>query len=142
MEKRLQKKEIAEVKSKHEISLKASEGVSVECTSNCNLGDLELGMMDEEYYEDTDLRDILDSGRLCKDKMAPYLKHKLYIVTSVVYSSMFKIVGKRESRFDLSGRVNLKTKFGGWVGRFGSVGGRCSSMNCKAAMVTRWVFSH
>ncbi|KXJ15761.1 hypothetical protein AC249_AIPGENE8653 [Exaiptasia diaphana] len=137
IEKRLQKKEIAEVKQKHELTLKATEGVSLECTSNCNLGDLELGMMDEEYYEDTDLREILQSGLLCKDKMEPYLKHKLYIVTSVVYSSMFRIVGKRESSFDLSGRVNLKTKFGGWVGKIGSVGGRCSSINCKSAMVTR-----
>lgn len=113
------------------------EDVELKCNYDCTLGDVELGFMDEEYFEDTDMRSILASGVLCKDKVEPYLKHKLYIVTSVVYSSMFKIVGKRESKLDINGSINMKTKLGGWAAKIGNFGGKCSSMSCKAAMVTR-----
>lgn len=137
-EKKLQKIEIAEVVEKHNLTLKTLDHAKLECQANCNMGDMKLGTIDEIYYEDTDLRSLLDSAVLCSEKMSYYSKHKMYIVTGVVYSSMFKIIGKRETTFGINGQIALKSKLGGWMARIGSVGGGCSKVNCKAALVSRY----
>ena len=59
------------------------------------LGDLELGQLTEEYYKDRDLRDILASTALDRDKMASLEGHHLLLVTSVVYSTKFVLQGSR-----------------------------------------------
>ncbi|XP_031548935.1 uncharacterized protein LOC116286533 [Actinia tenebrosa] len=136
-EKKLKKKEIAEVVEKHSVSLKTLDYAKIECETNCNMGDMELGNIDEIYYEDTDLRSLLENAILSNKKLSPYSKQKMYIVTGVVYSSMFKVIGKRETSFGINGQIAFKSKLGGWMTRVGSLRGGCSNIKCKAALVSR-----
>lgn len=74
-------------------------------------GDLVLGKLDEEYFEDPDIREILSNFKLDEEKMKPFEDaQKIYLVTSVVYSDKFKIKGKPER----SDSVN----FHGDIGKF------------------------
>ena len=53
-------------------------------TTDCP-GDLVLGHMDEEYFEDPDLRDILKESPLDEEKMKPFEDaQKIYLVTRFV----------------------------------------------------------
>ena len=53
-------------------------------TKDCP-GDLVLGQMDEEFYEDPDLRDIFKKSLLDEEKMKPFEDaQKIYIVTRFV----------------------------------------------------------
>ena len=60
-----------------------------------NLGDLLLGRVRQEYIEDPDHRGILSSAVLDADKMIAYQDHELLLITSVVYSEKFEVVGER-----------------------------------------------
>lgn len=126
---------------KHNLILKTLDYAKIECQTNCSMGDMELGTIDEVYYEDTDLRALLENAVLGNEKMSPYANHKMYIVTGVVYSSMFKIIGKRESSFGINGQIAFKSKLGGWMTRVGSLRGGCSNVKCKAALVSRYVYT-
>lgn len=45
-------------------------------------GDVVLGQLDEEYFEDPDLREILSKSTLDKEKLAPFFQaEKTYIVS-------------------------------------------------------------
>ena len=63
-----------------------------------NLGGILLGRVREEYILDPDLRGILSIAVLNADKMIPYQDHELFLVTSVVYSEKFVVVGEREQK--------------------------------------------
>ena len=60
-----------------------------------NLGDLLLGRVREEYILDPDLRGLLSIAVLDADKMIAYQDHELLLITSVVYSEKFEVVGER-----------------------------------------------
>ena len=60
-----------------------------------NLGDLLLGRIREEYILDPDLRGLLSIAVLDADKMIAYQDHELLLITSVVYSEKFEVVGER-----------------------------------------------
>ena len=65
-------------------------------TADDNLGDLQLGRVRQEYILDPDLRGILSCAVLDADKMIPYQDQELFLITSVVYSEKFDVVGKRK----------------------------------------------
>ena len=60
-----------------------------------NLGDLLLGSVRQEYILDPDLRGLLSIAVLDADKMIAYQDHELLLITSVVYSEKFEVVGER-----------------------------------------------
>lgn len=81
-------------------------------TQDCP-GDLVLGKLDEEYFEDPDIREILSNFTLDENKMKPFEEaQKIYIVTSVVYSDKFKIKGKpnHSDSIDVHGNMGKLTK--------------------------------
>ena len=63
-----------------------------------NLGDILLGRVRQEYIVDPDLRGILSGAVLDADKMIAYQDHELLLITSVVYSEKFVVVGEREQK--------------------------------------------
>ena len=65
-------------------------------TADDNLGDLQLGRVGQEYILDPDLREILSCAVLDAEKMIPYQDQELFLITSVVYSEKFEVVGKRK----------------------------------------------
>ena len=65
-------------------------------TVHVNLGDLQLGRVRQEYILDPDLRDILSLAVLDADKMTPYQDQELFLITSVVNSEKFEVVGERK----------------------------------------------
>ena len=65
-------------------------------TGDDNLGDLLLGRVHERYILDPDLRGILSCAVLDADKMIAYQDHELLLITSVVYSEKFEVVGRRK----------------------------------------------
>ena len=67
----------------------------IKLTADDNLGDLQLGRVRQEYILDPDLREILSWAVLDADKMIVYKDRELFIMTSVIYSEKFEVVGKR-----------------------------------------------
>ena len=65
-------------------------------TADDNLGDLLLGRVGQKYILDPDLRGILSCAVLDADKMIPYQDQELFLITSVVYSEKYEVVGKRK----------------------------------------------
>ena len=65
-------------------------------TVDVNLGDLQLGRVREEYILDPDLRDILSVAEVDPNKMIPHRDRELFLITSVVNSEKFEVVGKRK----------------------------------------------
>ena len=68
----------------------------INLTANVNLGDLQLGRVGQKYILDLDLRKILSCAVLDPDKMIPYQDEDLLLITSVIYSEKFEVVGKRK----------------------------------------------
>ena len=67
----------------------------IKLTADDNLGDLQLGRVRQEYILDPDLRGILSWAVLDADKMIVYKDRELFLMTSVIYSEKFEVVGKR-----------------------------------------------
>ena len=65
-------------------------------TADDNLGDVQLGKVRQEYILDPDFREILFHAVLDAEKMIAYQDHELFLITSVVYSEKFEVVGKRK----------------------------------------------
>ena len=70
--------------------------IEIKLTADDNLGDLQLGRVGQKYILDPDLRGILSCAVLDADKMTPYQDQELFLITSVVYSEKFEVVGKRK----------------------------------------------
>ena len=62
------------------------------------LGELELGKLDQEYFNDPDLRDLLDKTALDVTRMKTLEDQKLRLIYSVIYSEKFLLKGKREHK--------------------------------------------
>lgn len=60
------------------------------------LGELELGKLDQEYFNDPVLEDILKESELDAEKMKRYENEELHLIYSVIYSERFQLKGKRE----------------------------------------------
>ena len=60
------------------------------------LGELELGKLDQEYFIDPVLEDILKESELDAEKMKRYENEELHLIYSVIYSERFQLKGKRQ----------------------------------------------
>lgn len=67
-----------------------------------DLGELELGNLDQEYIKDPDLRELLDMTDLDVKKMESLEDRKLRLVFSVINSEKFVLKGKREHEVYIS----------------------------------------
>ena len=79
-----------------EIDIDNADIAEIKLTADDNLGDLLLGRVRREYILDPDLRGILSCTVLDADKMIAYQDHELLLITSVVYSENFVVVGERK----------------------------------------------
>ena len=79
-----------------EIYLNVAEIGRIKLTAYVDLGDLQLGRVGQKYILDPELREILSCAVLDADKMIPYQDQELFLITSVVYSEKFELVGKRK----------------------------------------------
>jgi len=91
----LEKGKNAPVNSHMEIDLVIADFGEIKVTADDNLGDLQLGRVRQEYILDPDLRGILSWAVLDADKMIVYKDRELFLMTSVIYSEKFEVVGKR-----------------------------------------------
>ena len=62
----------------------------------CNLGQLELGKLDKDYFDDPDLDSILQETELDNGKMKRLENEELRLIYSVIYSERFQLKGKRK----------------------------------------------
>ena len=62
----------------------------------CNLGQLELGKLDKDYFDDPDLDSILQETELDNGKMKRLEDEELRLIYSVIYSERFQLKGKRK----------------------------------------------
>lgn len=62
-----------------------------------DLGELELGELDEEYFIDPDLDSILQETVLDTKMMKRFENEELRLIYSVIYSERFELKGKRQS---------------------------------------------
>ena len=61
-----------------------------------DLGELELGKLDEDYFDDPDLDSILQETELDKGRMKRLEDVELRLIYSVIYSERFQLKGKRQ----------------------------------------------
>ncbi len=61
-----------------------------------DLGELELGKLDQEYFKDPDLRELLAQTALDANRMEGLEDQKLRLIYSVIYSERFLLKGKRQ----------------------------------------------
>ena len=79
-----------------EIYVNVAEIGRIKLTAYVDLGDLQLGRVGQKYILDPELREILSCAVLDAEKMIPYQDQELFLITSVVYSEKFELVGKRK----------------------------------------------
>ena len=60
-----------------------------------DLGQLELGKLDREYFNHPDLKSILQGTELETEEMKEFENEKLHLIYSVIYSERFELKGKR-----------------------------------------------
>jgi len=93
--------------SKLEFGVKAAKCVGAKIKIDEELGDLELGKIDQEYITDPDLRGILADTEL-NINMMKHLEHcKLCLITEVIYSERFEVSGKRKRECEVDAGVTL-----------------------------------
>ena len=73
-------------------------------------GELKLGKLDKEYFDDPDLHNILQGTELDTSMMERLEKQKLYLIYDVIYSEKFELDGKRQSEV-LTKLHNIKFRF-------------------------------
>ncbi|XP_029192483.2 uncharacterized protein LOC114958808 [Acropora millepora] len=93
------------VNSDRSIDVNVPDVGEVKLTAADHLGVLLLGKLREEYIKDPDLRGILSDTVLDAEKMTPYQDQELFLITSVVYSEKFEVVGERKQELEVKARV-------------------------------------
>ena len=78
------------------VKLEAAKSVNVNVKVTDDLGELELGKLDQEYFKDPDLRDVLARTALDANRMKCLGDQKLRLIYSVIYSERFLLKGKRK----------------------------------------------
>ncbi|XP_015770417.1 PREDICTED: uncharacterized protein LOC107348871 isoform X3 [Acropora digitifera] len=107
----MEKGENSPVDSHTEIDLNIADIGDIKLTADDNLGDLQLGKVRQEYILDPDLRGILSCTVLDADKMIPYQDQELFLITSVVYSEKFDVVGKRKQEWKFEAGLEPPSQF-------------------------------
>ncbi|XP_044172140.1 uncharacterized protein LOC114964437 isoform X2 [Acropora millepora] len=102
----IEKWKTAPVERKKEFDFDFGHFGGIKLIADDNLGDLLLGRVREEYILDPDLRGLLSIAVLDADKMIAYQDHELLLITSVVYSEKFEVVGERGQMRPLESAVN------------------------------------
>jgi len=80
-----------------EVGLKAADIVEGNLKISYDLGELELGKLDQEYFKDPVLEDILKESELDAEKMKRFENEELHLIYSVIYSERFQLKGKRQA---------------------------------------------
>ena len=80
-----------------EVGLEAANYAVAKIKMNQDLGDLELGKIDQEYVTDPDLRRMLADTELNSNMMKVFEGCKLRLITKVIYSERFEVKGKRKN---------------------------------------------
>ena len=75
--------------------MEAAKFVKVNVKIADELGELELGKLDEEYFKDPDLRDLLANTVLDANRMKGLEEQTLRLIYSVIYSEKFLLKGNR-----------------------------------------------
>ena len=78
------------------VQLEAANCVKVNVQVADDLGELELGKLDQEYFKDPDLREVLAETALDAKRMEGLKDQKLRLICSVVYSERFLLKGNRK----------------------------------------------
>ncbi|XP_067035701.1 uncharacterized protein [Acropora muricata] len=102
----IEKVKTAPVDSEIDIGVGVGAMADIKLIADDNLGDLLLGSVRQEYILDPDLRGLLSIAVLDADKMIAYQDHELLLITSVVYSEKFEVVGERGRMRQLESAVN------------------------------------
>ena len=84
------------------IQLEAGKCVKVNVKISDDLGELELGKLDQEYIKDPDLRELLDMAALDVKRMESLEDQKLRLIYSVIYSEKFVLKGQRDHEVFIS----------------------------------------
>ena len=81
-----------------EVGLKVADIVQGNLKISYKLGELELGKLDQEYFNDPVLEDILNESELDAEKMKRYENEELHLIYSVIYSDGFNLKAKGSTR--------------------------------------------
>lgn len=81
---------------REEIACNIADVGEIQVITDKNLGDVVLGKLRQEYILDVELRGILHSAALDGEKMMPYKGQELFLITSVVCSEKFEVMGERK----------------------------------------------
>ncbi|XP_015777273.1 PREDICTED: uncharacterized protein LOC107355245 isoform X2 [Acropora digitifera] len=110
-EQKIEKGKSDPVDSHMEIYLNVAEIGRIKLTGYVDLGDLQLGRVGQKYILDPELREILSCAVLDAHKMIPYQDEELFLITSVVYSEKFELVGKRKQEREIEARLEALSHF-------------------------------
>lgn len=78
------------------VEIEAGKYVKVNLEVTDDLGELELGKLDQERFKDPDLRDILAKTVLDANRMEGLEDQELRLIYSVIYSERLLLNGKRK----------------------------------------------
>lgn len=78
-----------------EVGVEAADVVGATIKINENLGELDLGKIDEEYIMGPDMNAILAKTVLDGDQMESIRDKSLYLIHTVIYSERFELKGNR-----------------------------------------------
>ena len=78
------------------VKLEAGKSFKVNVKVADDLGELELGKLDQEYFKHPDLRDVLAKTALDANRMEGLEDQKLRLIYVVIYSERFLLKGKRK----------------------------------------------
>ena len=81
----------------YQLGLEAANYAITKIKMNQDLGDLELGKIDQEYVTVPDLRRMLADTELNSNMMKVFKGCKMRLITKVIYSERFEVKGKRKN---------------------------------------------
>ncbi|XP_067035518.1 uncharacterized protein [Acropora muricata] len=110
-EQKIEKGKSDPVDSHMEMDLDIAEMGGIKLTEDVDLGDLQLGRVGQKYILDLDVRGILSRAVLDANKMIPYQDQELFLITSVVYSEKFEVVGQRRHTREIEARLEALSHF-------------------------------
>ena len=79
-----------------QLGIEVGDFVGAKIKTNEELGQLELGKMDQEYITDPDLLRILADTELDRNLMKELEGCKLRLITKVIYSERLEVKAERE----------------------------------------------
>lgn len=90
-----------------EVGVEAADVVGATIKINENLGELDLGKIDEEYIMGPDMNAILAKTVLDGDQMESIRDKSLYLIHTVIYSERFELKGNRRQEIEVDAKVKI-----------------------------------